>query len=188
MEAAGIETTREIRDKGCMQFSSLASALLMLTLAGCAGAPDEMGDDGDDPDSADDGGSAGSSSKADGGSKTADAGRSSSTTTGTSTNTGSASTGSPGTSVSVGTVSRDGGTKAIVIVTSDASTPSDDPLEGLGGLFGGGGSSDGGTADDSSDGGMCENAVCFDVFDCAIWHIDALDCGFTACTNFVCTK
>ncbi|MDB4975036.1 MAG: hypothetical protein JWN48_3377 [Myxococcaceae bacterium] len=34
----------------------------------------------------------------------------------------------------------------------------------------------------------CQNLICFDVFDCAIFHPDALDCGFTSCTGFVCTK
>jgi hypothetical protein len=34
----------------------------------------------------------------------------------------------------------------------------------------------------------CENLVCFDVFDCAIWHIDSINCGFTSCDGFVCKK
>ncbi|MDB4973906.1 MAG: hypothetical protein JWN48_2247, partial [Myxococcaceae bacterium] len=61
-------------------------------------------------------------------------------------------------------------------------------LSGLTGLFGT--TSDAGKAAVKSDGGAgkCENLICFDAFDCAIFHTDALDCGFTACTGFVCTK
>jgi len=40
----------------------------------------------------------------------------------------------------------------------------------------------------SVDGATCENAVCFDVFDCAIWHLDKLNCGFTKCEAFICKK
>jgi hypothetical protein len=33
---------------------------------------------------------------------------------------------------------------------------------------------------------MCADAVCFDVFDCYLWHADIVDCGFTDCVDFVC--
>jgi hypothetical protein len=68
-----------------------------------------------------------------------------------------------------------------------------DPLAGLGGLLGGAtggstGSTSSSSGSSSAPAGKCENLICWDVFDCAIFHADALDCGFTACTNFVCTK
>ena len=33
---------------------------------------------------------------------------------------------------------------------------------------------------------LCADAVCFDVFDCYLWHIDSIDCGFTDCVDFIC--
>jgi hypothetical protein len=60
-------------------------------------------------------------------------------------------------------------------------------LSGLGGLLGDGGAApanDGGAV--NKDGGMCAEAICFDVFDCYIFHPDKIDCGFTACDGFVC--
>jgi hypothetical protein len=48
-----------------------------------------------------------------------------------------------------------------------------------GGLFSGGGSRDA-----SADGGAaCKDALCFDVFDCWIYHGG---CGFTACEGLIC--
>jgi hypothetical protein len=35
-------------------------------------------------------------------------------------------------------------------------------------------------------GALCADRVCFDVFDCYLWHTDALDCEFTECDAFVC--
>jgi hypothetical protein len=32
----------------------------------------------------------------------------------------------------------------------------------------------------------CDNAVCFDVFDCVLWHPDLGHCAFTKCEAFVC--
>ena len=35
--------------------------------------------------------------------------------------------------------------------------------------------------------GSCQDLVCFDVFDCVLWHPDeAATCNFTACEGFVC--
>jgi hypothetical protein len=35
--------------------------------------------------------------------------------------------------------------------------------------------------------GMCKDLVCFDVFDCVLWHPDeAAVCNFTDCVDFVC--
>ena len=34
--------------------------------------------------------------------------------------------------------------------------------------------------------GSCDNAFCFDIFDCAIFHFDKLNCNFTKCDGFVC--
>ena len=66
-----------------------------------------------------------------------------------------------------------------------------DILGGLGGLFGGlgGGASDGGTAN-QADAGECESSprVCWDVFDCYIFHPGDLACGYTKCEGFVCKK
>jgi hypothetical protein len=36
-----------------------------------------------------------------------------------------------------------------------------------------------------SDAGACANAICFDVFDCAIFH-PGNNCGFTKCDGFIC--
>jgi hypothetical protein len=60
-------------------------------------------------------------------------------------------------------------------------------LGGLGDIFGNlGSASDAGTAE-VGDGGMCQGLVCFDVFDCFLWHpSEAPSCGFTACEAFVC--
>jgi len=33
---------------------------------------------------------------------------------------------------------------------------------------------------------MCANAVCFDVFDCYLFHSDLGSCNFTECDGFVC--
>src|SRR5262249_23560381 len=61
-------------------------------------------------------------------------------------------------------------------------------LNNLGGLLGkpGGPTVDAGTPDVGA-GGMCQGLVCFDVFDCALWHPkEATTCGFTACEAFTC--
>ena len=59
----------------------------------------------------------------------------------------------------------------------------DDPF-GLGGD-----PSDPSTANNPPPAGMCENLFCFDVFDCAIFHIDeAAVCNFTDCVDFVCKQ
>jgi hypothetical protein len=65
-----------------------------------------------------------------------------------------------------------------------AGAPALDDL-GLGGLLDPG---DAGTPTGmGSTAGMCEQLVCFDIFDCALWHPDeAAVCNFTECTNFVC--
>lgn len=71
----------------------------------------------------------------------------------------------------------------------DAGNPLDGIISGLGGLLGSG---DGGAPKPAGDGGaakdnpICKEAICFDVFDCYIFHTDKLDCGFTACDGFVC--
>jgi hypothetical protein len=39
-----------------------------------------------------------------------------------------------------------------------------------------------------ADPAMCKDAFCFDFFDCAIFHTDLLDCGFTDCVDFVCVQ
>jgi hypothetical protein len=39
----------------------------------------------------------------------------------------------------------------------------------------------------ASDAAECENLGCFDVFDCAIFHLGN-ECAFTACVNFICVK
>lgn len=59
---------------------------------------------------------------------------------------------------------------------------------GTGGAATGGtaGAATGGTGGAAADAGSCDNAVCFDVFDCVIWHLDLGYCGFTKCENFVC--
>lgn len=49
---------------------------------------------------------------------------------------------------------------------------------GVGGQSGGGGT--GGAAL------KCDNAICWDVFDCVIFHADLLACNFTKCEAFVC--
>ncbi|MFT3927643.1 MAG: hypothetical protein QM778_34250 [Myxococcales bacterium] len=61
------------------------------------------------------------------------------------------------------------------------------PLGGLGGLFGGGGASDAGTQP-TGDAGDCVSSprVCWDVFDCYIFHPGDLGCGYTRCDGFVC--
>jgi hypothetical protein len=61
-------------------------------------------------------------------------------------------------------------------------------LSGLGGNMSGGSSSDGGAAPVklSPDDPMCKDSPCFDVFDCYIFHIQKIDCGFTACDGFIC--
>ncbi len=147
-------------------------------LAACASTPgvdDDLGGSADDS-TVRDGGKSPPSTKDAGTSK--DAGKSS-TPSGGSSSSGSSSSGSSSSS-------RDaGGAKA-----SDAATPG---LPDLSGILSGfaGGSSDASTPPAKPDGGLvdsCENLVCFDVFDCALWHTDKLDCGFTACTGFVCTK
>jgi len=43
------------------------------------------------------------------------------------------------------------------------------------------------TSGSGADAGSCDNMVCFDVFDCALWHPGNL-CGFTKCEGFVCKK
>ena len=53
-----------------------------------------------------------------------------------------------------------------------------------GGTGGVGGMSTGGAGGAAS----CDNAVCFDVFDCVLWHPDMLNCGFTKCEAFTCKK
>jgi hypothetical protein len=62
----------------------------------------------------------------------------------------------------------------------------DDPLD-LGNLIPdvGGGNSGGSTNPPAA--GSCQDLVCFDIFDCTLWHPDeAATCNFTACENFVC--
>jgi hypothetical protein len=37
--------------------------------------------------------------------------------------------------------------------------------------------------------GQCADAVCFDVFDCTLWHGDLVGvCNFTDCVDFVCVQ
>ena len=172
-----------------MRLSLLRPVIFAFSLAACGGsdnAPDPSTDD-----SSPDGGTASAPSTV------RDAGHTSSTsgssTSGSSTSGSSSSvtatsgTSGNGTTVRVGTVAKDGGTVTVVSASTDGGA-SDDSL-GIGDIFGT--DSDGGTTMSSSDGSTpdsCENAVCFDVFDCAVWHLDALDCGFTACENFVCVK
>jgi hypothetical protein len=50
---------------------------------------------------------------------------------------------------------------------------------GAGGGQSGGGGTGGGAL-------KCDNAICWDVFDCAIFHADLLACNFTKCEGFVC--
>jgi hypothetical protein len=34
---------------------------------------------------------------------------------------------------------------------------------------------------------MCENLACFDIFDCALYHLAEFGpCGFTKCDGFIC--
>jgi hypothetical protein len=33
---------------------------------------------------------------------------------------------------------------------------------------------------------MCVDAFCFDIFDCYIFNLDKIDCGFVECVDFVC--
>lgn len=52
---------------------------------------------------------------------------------------------------------------------------------GIGGTSGTGGTGGGAPAD------MCADLVCFDVFDCALWHPNEVGpCKFTKCDAFVC--
>jgi hypothetical protein len=74
----------------------------------------------------------------------------------------------------------------VEVTSGDASAGVD--LNSIGGFLGnlGGSVSDAGTPD-VGDGGMCQNLVCFDVFDCYILHpSEATTCGFTACEAFIC--
>jgi len=62
-------------------------------------------------------------------------------------------------------------------------------LGGLGGFLGGGGASDAGTSQPTGDAGNdCTSSprVCWDVFDCYIFHPGDLGCGYTSCEGFVC--
>jgi hypothetical protein len=34
----------------------------------------------------------------------------------------------------------------------------------------------------------CDNAGCFDIFDCVIFHPDLGGCGFTKCEGLICKK
>ncbi|MDB4989436.1 MAG: hypothetical protein JWN04_4614 [Myxococcaceae bacterium] len=159
-----------------MRNRSLISSLFALSLAACAAAP---GDDAVSADSVDEGDNAAAdgSIKKDGG-HSATASRDGGTPSSSSTiNSHSSSSSSSSSSI---TIKSDAGSVTAL-----------NPLEGLSGLLGGGASDAGKAAAASkSDSGVhqCENLVCFDIFDCAIFHPDALDCGFTACTGFVCSK
>lgn len=136
----------------------------------CASTPehDGSGDELEGSDSDSD-----SASRDSGKSSGKDAGKDS----GKSTSGGSTSTGSGGSSGSKADAGKASGGDGGITLPG---------LGELGGLLGG--ASDGGAAKPSGDGGMCENLVCFDIFDCAIFHPDALDCGFTKCEGFVCKK
>jgi hypothetical protein len=53
----------------------------------------------------------------------------------------------------------------------------------------GGTTASGGTNGGGAAGALkCDNAACFDIFDCAIFHPDLLNCGFTKCEGFICKK
>ncbi|MDB4975240.1 MAG: hypothetical protein JWN48_3581, partial [Myxococcaceae bacterium] len=127
-----------------MRLPSLLVSALAFPLLACAQAPG----DGLDPDDLDPG-----AELPDSGAKR-DAGKT--------TASGSASA-SPNRDAGVSvSVSSSGG-------KTDAATASVDPLSGLTGLFGT--TSDAGKAAVKSDGGAgkCENLICFDAFDCAIF-------------------
>jgi hypothetical protein len=55
---------------------------------------------------------------------------------------------------------------------------------GAGGTLGAGG--DAGGVAGVGGAGFCDNLICWDIFDCAIFHADRLSCNFTKCDGFVC--
>lgn len=145
--------------------------LLAASLSACAAVPELNDPSGSANDATEgDGGSSSSSSKKDAGSTAKDAGK-------------SASSSSSGASSSSSTRS-DGGSKA---PGSDAGIS----LPDLSGILNGFGATSDASVSSSGDGGLvasCENLFCFDIFDCAIFHTDKLDCGFTKCEGFICKK
>jgi hypothetical protein len=151
-----------------------ASSLVWLLAFGALGCAAGPADDVTDPRSeSDDEVQAGR----DGGALKRDAGKSTTTTS----SGGNSASGDTTVTVRTG---KDGG-----VPVASGTVSGQNPLGGLGAIFSGGATDGGKTAPASSkDGGVdqCANAVCFDVFDCAIFHPDALDCGFTACVGFVC--
>jgi len=186
-----------------MTFRSLVVAMWAFSLVACASAPDmddpagaesDQGDDADegtgdvpavDAGAKDAGKSTGSSSSAasskDAGNKTTSTGSASSTSSSSTSTTKDAGSSASSSSSTSSTVKSDAGAAA-------------NPLDALTGLLGGAtGSSDGGkpATSSSGDGGVDHcgpDLFCFDIFDCAIFHPDALDCGFTKCEGFVCKK
>jgi hypothetical protein len=147
----------------------------------CASTPehDGSGDElqGSDSDSASRDG--GKSAARDAGKDSGKSTSGGSTSTGSGSSSGTKTDGATGSGSKVDAGKTSGGDGGITL-------PDLAELGDLGGLLGG--ASDGGAAKPSGDGGMCENLVCFDIFDCAIFHPDALDCGFTKCEGFVCKK
>jgi hypothetical protein len=62
-------------------------------------------------------------------------------------------------------------------------------MYGTGGsMYGSGGAGTGGNLSVGGSGGAnsCDNAICWDVFDCFIFHADLVNCKFTKCEAFVC--
>lgn len=95
--------------------------------------------------------------------------------------------GGGGVSGTGGTVGGSGGTGGTTACTIPILCPATGGTTGTGGATAGGGVA--GAASGGTGGAVsCDNAVCFDIFDCALWHPDMLNCGFTKCEGFVCKK
>jgi hypothetical protein len=182
-------------DKFSMNFSNLAVAMFAFSLVACANTPEvQTPDVADETDQGDDGSDDGASapdagSKKDAGKASSSSSNASSAASSSAQDAGKAASSTSSTSSSVTAAASDAG-KAGASGSTDAGS---NPLDALGGLFGGGATGgDASTpASTSGDGGADHcggDLVCFDIFDCAIWHLDAIDCGFTKCEDFVCKK
>jgi len=183
-----------------MRSNHLIFALCAVVASACASAPgnvwedrestDEGIDDSDD-EPAKDAGRGKDAAKRDAGKASSGSSSSGNSSTSSGANPSGSASNDAGKSASSSSVS-------ISITQGDASVSS--PLEAVTDLLGGlGGTSSG--ASTSGDGGTkpsaatadgggehCAERICFDVFDCALWHGDALDCGFTKCEGFLCAK